>query len=146
MADKDIQQLAHLMRRAGFGATREELDVMAVQGDSCNHRVQRFTKDGASISSFGEAGRGDGQFDLPWGVTCNADGEVFVADWGNDRVQRFSPMGRFIDRYGESGRSDGQFVKPSSVAVDGDGYMYVADWGQRAAAGTESRRRLRSEA
>jgi hypothetical protein len=32
MADKDVQLLAHLMRRAGFGATREELDVMAVQG------------------------------------------------------------------------------------------------------------------
>ena len=26
MADKDIALMAHLMRRAGFGATREELE------------------------------------------------------------------------------------------------------------------------
>ena len=32
MADKDIRLLAHLMRRAGFGATREELEVLAQQG------------------------------------------------------------------------------------------------------------------
>ena len=27
MSDKDIALMAHLMRRAGFGATRDELEV-----------------------------------------------------------------------------------------------------------------------
>ena len=32
MADKDIALMAHLMRRAGFGATREELEARAARG------------------------------------------------------------------------------------------------------------------
>ena len=32
MAQSDIKLIAHLMRRAGFGATREELDAYAAKG------------------------------------------------------------------------------------------------------------------
>ena len=32
MASQDIALMAHLMRRAGFGATREELEARAAQG------------------------------------------------------------------------------------------------------------------
>ena len=32
MADKDIALMAHLMRRAGFGATREELEERVAKG------------------------------------------------------------------------------------------------------------------
>ena len=32
MSDKDIALMAHLMRRAGFGATRDELEAKVVQG------------------------------------------------------------------------------------------------------------------
>ena len=32
MASKEFQLMAHLMRRAGFGAAREELDALVEQG------------------------------------------------------------------------------------------------------------------
>ncbi len=32
MASKDVQLMAHLMRRAGFGATRQQLDELVEQG------------------------------------------------------------------------------------------------------------------
>ena len=32
MASKEFQLVAHLMRRAGFGASREELDALVEQG------------------------------------------------------------------------------------------------------------------
>ena len=32
MSDKDIALMAHLMRRAGFGATRDELEAKVEQG------------------------------------------------------------------------------------------------------------------
>ena len=32
MADKDIELMAHLMRRAGFGATREEVEKRVAKG------------------------------------------------------------------------------------------------------------------
>ena len=43
MADKEIALMAHLMRRAGFGATFEELEARAAKGyeatvDECSIR------------------------------------------------------------------------------------------------------------
>ncbi len=32
MGNSDVQQIAHLMRRAGFGAPREELEARVAQG------------------------------------------------------------------------------------------------------------------
>ncbi len=32
MASKDVQLMAHMMRRAGFGATRQQLDDLVEQG------------------------------------------------------------------------------------------------------------------
>jgi hypothetical protein len=32
MSDQDIALMAHLMRRAGFGATRDELEARVVKG------------------------------------------------------------------------------------------------------------------
>ena len=97
--------------------------------DSQNHRIQKFTKEGNFVSSFGTQGKGHGEFNLPWGITTNKDREIFVADWGNDRIQKFSPDGNFLAQYGTSGRGDGQFVRPSGVTVNPNGYIYVADWG-----------------
>ena len=69
------------------------------------------------------------EFNMPWGVTLDRDGNVYVADWRNDRIQKFSPNGEFMAAFGESGDGDGQFQRPSSVAVDDEGLIYVADWG-----------------
>lgn len=63
---------------------------------------------------WGEEGSGDGQFNLPWGVTVDSDGNVWVADWRNDRIQKFTSDGRFLAKYGEPGDGDGQFHRPSS--------------------------------
>ena len=88
-----------------------------------------FTTDGRYLSQWGEEGSGDGQFNLPWGITLDAQGNVYVADWRNDRIQKFDANGRFLASFGESGDGDGQFHRPSGVAVDSEGYIYVADWG-----------------
>ena len=78
---------------------------------------------------WGKAGSGPAQFNLPWGVTVDFQGNVFVADWRNDRIQKFSSDGECLVGFGESGEGDGQFYRPSAVAVDREGYIYVADWG-----------------
>ena len=70
-----------------------------------------------------------GQLNMPWGLTVDAGGKVYVADWRNDRIQVFTASGEHLASYGESGDGDGQFSRPSDVAVDGDGNIYVADWG-----------------
>ena len=99
--------------------------------DHRNHRVQKFTKGGEFISNWGEHGAGDGQFNLPWGICQDSEGNVYVADWRNDRVQKLTANGEFLAKFGEAGTSDGQFSRPSGVAVDSDGNVYVADWGNQ---------------
>ena len=97
--------------------------------DHRNGRIQKFSAAGAFLSKFGSPGDGDGEFNLPWGLTVGPNGNVYVADWRNDRVQEFTAEGVFLGAYGSSGRGDGQFRGPTSVCVDVDGYMYIADWG-----------------
>ncbi len=42
------------------------------------------------INSFGEKGASDGYFAFPNGLTVDARGRVYVADWGNNRLQVWS--------------------------------------------------------
>lgn len=64
-------------------------DIYVVDGG--NNRVQRFDRDGRFISEFGSAGRGNGQFDRPYGIACDKEGYLFVSDTGNKRIQKFAP-------------------------------------------------------
>ena len=65
---------------------------------------------------------------MPWGITIDSNGDVYIADWRNDRIQKFTPDGKFLKQFGESGTGEGQLNRPTSVAVDKDGVVYVADW------------------
>ena len=52
MAERDIQMLAHLMRRAGFGATREELERCAQDGYESTVERLLDTGSGAGMSEY----------------------------------------------------------------------------------------------
>ena len=58
--------------------------------DFYNHRVQKFTPEGAFLVGFGESGRGVGQFDRPTDMAVDEEGNVYVVDFGNNRIQKFS--------------------------------------------------------
>ena len=48
--------------------------------DSFNHRVQKFSKEGAFLAKWGSRGSGRGEFDTPWGIAIDGAGAVYVAD------------------------------------------------------------------
>ena len=66
---------------------------------------------------------------MPWGVTVDELGDVYVADWRNDRVQKFSGSGEPVLSIGSSGSGDGELNRPAGVEVDPHGDIYVADSG-----------------
>ena len=80
-----------------------------------------------TLTSFGSEGTGPGQFNYPWGVAVNKDGEMAVSDWDNNRVQVFSTEGRFLCSFGEQGTGDGQFHRPLGLTYDRDGNLLVVD-------------------
>jgi tripartite motif-containing protein 71 len=59
-----------------------------VVADYENHRVQvlRYS-DGSHVRTIGSEGRGNGQFDCPYGVLIDGEGRIIVSDCSNHRIQ-----------------------------------------------------------
>ncbi len=119
------------IRRAGPPFHRPTNVALAADGSLYvtdgygNARVHKFADDGRLLFSWGEPGRGPGQFNLPHGIAIDRAGRVFVADRENSRLQIFSPEGDFLAEWTDVAR-------PMQVAIDGQGHVYVAEVGWRA--------------
>ncbi len=85
-----------------------------------NARVHIFSPKGELIRSWGEPGKGPGQFHLPHGIAVAADGRVFVCDREGDRIQIFSPEGEYLAQWTDTQR-------PTHICFDGKGNAYVTE-------------------
>ncbi len=85
-----------------------------------NARVHRFSADGQLIQSWGEPGKGPGQFHLPHGIWVDKDGTVLLADRENDRIQFFTPDGQYIKEWNH-------LQRPTGIWIDKDGLIYVSE-------------------
>jgi len=101
--------------------------------DVGNNRVQRFRFDRAGRPVFdgqwGKEGVEPGEFDRPYGLAVDKDGNFYVADFGNHRVQKFDSRGRLQYLFDKYGSGDGELDSPMALAVDDTGVLYVSDWG-----------------
>ena len=82
---------------------------------------------GVVLYKYGNLGKGDGEFDRPFGIAVDKEGYVYIADTYNHRIQKFDKYLKFIKKWGEKGKENGQFNKPCGIAVDNEGNLYVAD-------------------
>ena len=94
----------------------------------------------STIAGSGTAGFADGagaaaQFNYPWGVAVDGEGNVIVADYYNHRVRKISTSGTVstLAGSGTAGFADGagaaaQFNGPDEVAMDGESTVIVADY------------------
>jgi DNA-binding beta-propeller fold protein YncE len=90
-----------------------------------NARVHKFSASGELLQSWGEPGRGPGQFHLPHGIAVDENDVVYVADRENSRIQLFTTEGRFLSQWTDVAR-------PCQVFIDRTGDVYVAELGFRA--------------
>lgn len=113
-------------------ATSPEGDVYVA--DSGNNRVQKFDPEGNFVNAWGKfgfawRGEGAGKFDVPWGVTTDSQGYLYVSDTSNARIQKFQSDGTPLIKWGRDGAYDGAFFYPRGLTVDFIGNIYVADEG-----------------
>ncbi|MGI9118213.1 MAG: 6-bladed beta-propeller [Minisyncoccia bacterium] len=92
-------------------------------------KILKFDASGNFVSSIGEAGEGDGQFDLPIGVFVDQNDNLYVTDSSLNRVQKFSSTGQFLMKFGSAGSENGLFNGPNAGVVDSAGFIYVVDPG-----------------
>ena len=64
-------------------------DGLVYVSDWDGHAVFIFTKEGKFVTSYGDCGSDEGQFDFPCGLVVDGDGLLYVCDCFNNRVQLF---------------------------------------------------------
>lgn len=87
-------------------------------------RVHRFSKDGKLIRSWGEPGKGPGQFNLPHNIWVDPRERALVVDRGNRRVQVFNSDGEYLAEWPD-------LLSPNEIYIDEDETVYIAEAGQR---------------
>jgi DNA-binding beta-propeller fold protein YncE len=95
--------------------------------DSCNHRIQVFSREGKLIRAYGKPGKGIGELSYPYDICVDAAGRQYVCEFGNSRIQVFDANHRPLEIIGGPGLAPGQFNDPWGVALDSAGNLYVAD-------------------
>ena len=114
-------------------------------GDTANHTIRKITPGGVVSTLAGSAGN-YGSIDLagssarfygPEGVSVDAAGNVYVADYFNHTIRKVTSGGAVSTLAGLAGNygsidqpgSSARFWGPQGVAVDSSGNVYVADTG-----------------
>lgn len=101
--------------------------------DAGNNRVQKFSRTGNFVTSWGSNGNRESQFNSPSAIAIGQWGPesevVYVVDTGNHRVQYFSKTGVFLGQWGSLGSARGNFKSPRDITVDDRGRVYVLDSG-----------------
>ena len=118
--------------------------------DHFNYRIQKFSSAGSFLLAWGwdvkvggvtgfetcgpldtckagTAGAGNGQFNGPFGIAVDLEGNLYVADQYNSRIQKFTTAGVYVTKWGGFGNGQGQFNNPYDVTVDAVGNVFVAD-------------------
>jgi RHS repeat-associated protein len=96
---------------------------------SWDNKIGEFTNEGTLIRTWGTAGSGPGQLNIPYGVAVGPEGHVWVSEYGNNRVQVFTPAGEYLYGFGSKGNGPGQFNQsPHGLAFYGSN-VYVLDSG-----------------
>jgi len=107
--------------------------------DELNHRIRRVTPNGevstlaGSVQGFADGTGSAAKFSNPRGITIDAMGNLYVADWLNNRIRKVTPNGEVstlagsVQGFGDGTGNDARFHKPSGIAIDAAGNLYVAD-------------------
>jgi tripartite motif-containing protein 2/3/tripartite motif-containing protein 71 len=111
------------------GITVHPLTHRVYVADCANHRVQVLNSDLTFSSSFGREGSNNGEFDEPYDISTDREGNVYVADRYNHRVQVFTADGVYLRQFGRKGEGEGELKYPASVAVDSLNVVYVGECG-----------------
>lgn len=102
--------------------TNKKGDIFITEGHSENvgNRVDRYSKAGHFIKSFGSYGSAPGMINAPHAIAMDSRGRLFIADRSNNRIEIFTQDGKFVAEWR-------QFGRPSGIFIAKDDTLYVSD-------------------
>jgi DNA-binding beta-propeller fold protein YncE len=89
-----------------------------------NARVHKFSPDGKLLLSWGEPGKGPGQFVVPHAVAIDKKGRVLVSDRHNNRIQIFDANGKYLTEWND-------LILPTDIYIDDDETVYICELAPR---------------
>jgi RHS repeat-associated protein len=95
--------------------------------DHNNDRVDEFNTSREYVTTFGEKGTGNGDFNAPTGIAAGLGGDILVVDSENGRVEKFSTAGSYISQFATKGTGAGQLGIAEGLEVSASEQIYVAD-------------------
>ncbi len=96
--------------------------------DTHYSRVMVFDADGNELARFGSLGERPGQFRLPTDIAIDADGFIYVGEYGgNDRISKFTPAFEYVLSFPGPASGEAALSPPSGLAFDDEQTLWVAD-------------------
>jgi DNA-binding beta-propeller fold protein YncE len=93
-----------------------------------NRVVKVFAKQsGELLRTIGDTGEPAERLDRPTNLAFDADGHLWVTDFGRFQIIRFDRDGHFKLAVGMPGDNLGNFARPKGIAVDRAGNLYAVD-------------------
>jgi len=86
--------------------------------------VLRFTiQDDLTIG--GESGGTESVLNRPQSLDVDAEGNIYVLDWGDVEFKVFAPDGRLLRKFGKKGQGPGEFDIPAFFVLGADGRIFL---------------------
>ena len=98
-----------------------------IVSDTFEDSIKVFDQDGNFLYTFGNEGKGEGEFDTPRCLSVDKAGHLMVCERNNHRLQVFELNGQYLGKVGTRGSKMGEFDGPIATAVLSDGRIVVAD-------------------
>ena len=100
----------------------EERHIVVADGE--NKRIQVMSREGETISMFGNIG--SEKLKLPWNCLPYKN-KFFISDWEDYCIKAFDKSGTFLHKFGKEGNQDGQFDCPTGLLIDSSNNLLVCD-------------------
>ncbi|MBI5471772.1 MAG: NHL repeat-containing protein [Ignavibacteriae bacterium] len=106
---------------------RNGIDIFAA--DYGNHRIQRFDRNLAFISTFTtrERANADERFGYPTDVAISRLGDMFICDGENLRILRVNGAGKIEKIFGGFDAGKGRLKKPTQIELGPADKVYIRD-------------------